>query len=147
MAARLNILILFAEQHRGDCLSAAGHPVLLTPNMDSIGGQGTRFTSAYTTCPVCVPARRSLISGQYPSTHGAYANINEVWNPENTLGSTLRDAGYQTGWVGRSMHQYPMRKRFGFEEVVLCGPCRDDDYAEFLAATCPREAAGTMVAV
>jgi len=139
---RPNILILFAEQHRGDCLGSAGHPVLLTPNIDAIGGSGTRFVNAYSTCPVCVPARRSLISGQFPETHGARANISAEWPIHHTLGSVLRDAGYQTGWIGRSMHQFPARKRFGFEEVILADHRCDDDYGEYLARNMPEGGAG-----
>ena len=113
-----NVLILFAEQHRGDCLSSAGHPALLTPNMDHIGGDGTRFTSAYSTCPVCVPARRSLISGQYPFTHGARTNVVTEWDIEHTLPHELHANGYQTAWIGRSMHQHPVQKKFGWETVI-----------------------------
>jgi len=138
---RPNLLVLFAEQHRGDCLSSAGHPVLMTPNIDQIGGRGTRFTSAYATCPVCVPARRSLISGQFPATHGARANIHAEWECPNTFARVLRDEGYQTAWIGRSMHQQPPRKRFGFEEMVISGTAHDDDYHAFLARQLPEGAA------
>ena len=132
-----NMLVIFAEQHRGDCLSSESHPVLLTPNIDSIGGFGTRFTHAYSTCPICVPARRSLISGQFPATHGAFSNCDTEWDLKHSLASVLRDAGYQTGWVGRSMHQYPVRKRFGFEEMVHMDHRETDDYDEFLARNMP----------
>jgi len=71
-----NIVVFLAEQHRGDCLGCDGHPVLLTPNIDEIGGLGARFVNAFSTCPICVPARRSLISGQFPATHGARGNCN-----------------------------------------------------------------------
>ena len=70
MTDRPNIVLIMTDQQRGDCLSAERHPVLLTPNMDSIGHRGTRFRKAYSTCPVCIPARRSLLSGQFPPTHG-----------------------------------------------------------------------------
>ncbi|MBM4085438.1 MAG: arylsulfatase, partial [Planctomycetes bacterium] len=63
-------MLIMTDQQRGDCLSLDGHPALLTPNMDNIGGQGVMFRRAYTTCPSCVPARRSLMTGQYPATHG-----------------------------------------------------------------------------
>jgi len=137
MPSTPNMVIIFAEQHRGDCLSSEGHPVLLTPNIDAIGGFGTRFTRAYSSCPICVPARRSLISGQFPATHGAFSNCNTDWDIEHTLASVLRDAGYQTGWVGRSMHQYPVRKRFGFEEMVHMDHRESDDYDEFLSRNMP----------
>ena len=65
MQDKPNILLLLGEQHRGDCLSVEGHPVLLTPNMDSIGGRGSRFVNAYTSCPVCVPAGARFFQGSF----------------------------------------------------------------------------------
>lgn len=132
-----NVLILFAEQHRGDCLSAAGHPVLMTPNIDHIGGMGTRFTHAYTTCPVCVPARRSLISGQYPFTHGARANVDTEWEIHDTLPRVLSENGYQTAWIGRSMHQYPRHKKFGWEKVSWEKSWEENEYHAFLDRNLP----------
>ncbi len=131
---RPNILLIMTDQQRGDCLSAAGHPVLLTPNMDAIGGRGVRFTQAYATCPSCIAARRSLLSGQFPGTHGLSGYQEGVaWHPPATLPGVLRDAGYQTVLVGRSMHQHPARKRFGYEEMVIHSH-RDgsSDYLRFL---------------
>jgi len=58
MDKRPNFLIFITEQHRGDCLGIDGHPVLLTPNMDSIGGAGVRFTACHTSVPTCIGARR-----------------------------------------------------------------------------------------
>ena len=117
-----NFLLIMTEQHRGDCLGIDGHPVLLTPNMDSIGGAGVRFSRSYSTCPVCVPARRSFLSGQFPSTHGLLGNSDiEWWNAPHTVADVLRDVGYHTYWVGRSMHQYPERRRYGFDHMVTSG--------------------------
>ncbi len=50
MHKKPNILLIMPDQMRGDCLSIAGHPVLETPTMDSIGRQGTHFDAGYTTC-------------------------------------------------------------------------------------------------
>ena len=141
MSKRPNILLLFGEQHRGDCLSCAGHPVLMTPNLDWIGA-GTRFSCAYSTAPVCVPARRSLISGQRPSTHGTCNNSLPPWDPAHTVASVLRDNGYQTAWIGRSMHQHPVRRAFGFEEYVLMDHRAKDDYDEFLRLNMPEGGGG-----
>lgn len=140
MATKPNILILFAEQHRGDCLSAAGHPVLLTPNMDEIGARGTRFTNAYSTCPICVPARRSLISGQFPATHGACTNMATTWEIENTLPKMMGDAGYQTAWIGRSMHQHPPQKTFGWEKMTWENTLQDNEYHKFVERNLPEGA-------
>lgn len=117
---RPNILMIMTDQQRGDCLSIDGHPVLQTPNLDHLAATGARFRHAYTTCPSCVPARRSILTGQHPATHGMVGMTDGVdWNPHTTLPEALRDAGYQTIFVGRTMHQHPRWKRFGFEQFVL----------------------------
>jgi len=139
---RPNFLVLMMEQHRGDCLGIENHPVLLTPNMDEIAGRGCRFARAYSTCPVCVPARRSFLSGQFPRTHRQFGNTNVEWS-EPTIAGALSAAGYQTCWLGRSMHQTPPRKRYGFEHVVMNDHREPfDDYDEFMAQHMPAGAGG-----
>ena len=129
---RPNILIIMTDQQRGDCLSADGHPVLMTPNMDNIAGRGVRFSRAYTTCPSCVPARRSFMSGQHPERTGMVGFQDGVeWEqPPPLMPQMLRDAGYQTAIVGRHMHLSPFRKRYGFERMTVSTgrhPCEYDD--------------------
>ena len=125
---RPNVILIMTDQQRGDCLSLAGHPVLLTPNMDSIGGSGVFFRRAYTLCPSCIPARRSLMVGQFPSTHGMVGFRDGIdWEAPPTLPGVLRDAGYQTAIVGRNMHLYPRRRRYGFDEMVIA-PADYDRY-------------------
>lgn len=141
MPEQPNILVIMTDQQRGDCLSAAGHPALMTPNMDSIGGAGIRFSRAYSTCPVCVPARRSFLSGQHSSTHGVRSNANSEWEGP-TLPGLLRDAGYQTHWAGRSMHQSPPYKRYGFESMAFKDFRMEDDYDEFLQRNQPEGGGG-----
>jgi len=142
MDERPNFLVFIVEQHRGDCLSCDGHPVLLTPTMDEIGGRGARFARAYSTCPVCVPARRSFLTGQFPGTHGVFSNASVEWDGP-TVASELTRAGYQTAWLGRSMHQTPVRKRHGFE-LNIYNDHRDplDDYNQFLARSQPEGSGG-----
>jgi arylsulfatase len=120
MDQRPNFLLIITEQHRGDCLGLEGHPALLTPNMDTIGRRGAAFRRAYTTCPSCIAARRSILSGQFPPTHGMVGYRDGVeWDAPPTLPGVLGRAGYQTYLVGRSMHQYPVRKRYGFDHMVI----------------------------
>jgi len=142
MSERPNILLIMTDQQRGDCLSIEDHPVLLTPNMDGIAGSGVRFTRCYTTCPTCIAARRSLLSGQYPDTHGMVGYRDGVeWDAPPTLPGVLREAGYHTYLVGRSMHQHPARKRYGFDHMVLHG--WDSDYGEWLRRNSVETAGGT----
>ncbi len=142
---RPNILLIVADQLRGDCLGIEGHPVLLTPTMDRLAGQGVRFRRAYTTCPTCIAARRSLLSGRSPGTHGMVGYRTGVeWHPPATLPGALSAAGYQTVWIGRSMHQHPPRKRYGFQHMVVSDSRRPeaDDYGRWLARREPDGSGG-----
>jgi arylsulfatase A-like enzyme len=133
MDSRPNILFIMTDQQRGDCLSIAGHPVLETPNMDAIAAAGVRFSRAYTTCPSCIASRRSLMTGQFPATHGMVGyNDGLEWNAPPTLPDVLRQHGYQTGLVGRHMHTWPRRKRFGFETIL-----DNEDYDKWLVQQTP----------
>ena len=104
------------DQQRGDSLSIDGHPDVRTPNLDSFAERGVYFRSAYTPCPICSPARRSILTGHNPATDGALDNsFHPIANPTDTLPNLLRLSGYQTAMVGRNMHQFPGYKRYGFE--------------------------------
>ncbi len=139
---RPNILLLMTDQQRGDCLGVGGHPCLMTPSMDSLAAEGVRFGRAYSTCPVCIPARRSLMSGLHPQTHGMVAFLDgQEWDPPATLPQLLRDHGYQTGLVGRTMHLHPARKRYGFEEMTYAKGSQPSDYTAYVEQQMP-EAGG-----
>lgn len=116
---RPNILLITTDQQRYDALGINGNPVLRTPNLDAMAARGTNFRRCYTTCPVCIPARRTLLSGLHPDTHGM-PGYRDGWDfdPPHTLPGVLSDAGYQTQLVGK-LHLHPQRKRFGFDHMIL----------------------------
>jgi arylsulfatase len=130
---RPNILLVFTDQQRADTLGVL-NPVMRTPAMDRLCAEGTTFSRAYTPVPVCVPARCSLIFGQYAHRTGCYENRDAM--PEVTAGrptfmSALSEAGYQAHGVGK-MHFTPdAHARRGFEsrdhsEEGIGGPDTDD---------------------
>lgn len=114
-----NILLITTDQQRHDAIGYAGDGILRTANLDGLAGSGVRFSRAYVTCPVCIPARRTLLSGLHPDTHGmiAYQDGKE-FNPPHTLPGCLSAAGYQTQLIGK-MHLHPQGKRYGFDNIVL----------------------------
>ncbi|RMD75163.1 MAG: sulfatase [Lentisphaerae bacterium] len=116
---RPNILLITTDHQRFDTLGINGNPVLETPILDSLAAGGMNFTRAYSPCPICIPARRTILSGLHPDTHGMHSNVEgEEFNPPRTLPGVLRDAGYQTEMIGK-MHMFPQGKCFGFEHIVL----------------------------
>ncbi|MCX6377046.1 MAG: sulfatase-like hydrolase/transferase, partial [Armatimonadetes bacterium] len=60
---RFNILFLMTDQHHHSVLGCAGNPLVKTPNLDRLAGQGARFTNAVCATPFCSPTRASLLTG------------------------------------------------------------------------------------
>ena len=103
---RPNILLLMTDQHRGDCLGIAGHPVQQTPFLDELAAGGYYFPRAYSACPQCIPARRTLLTGSTVNSHGVYCNYTGPTLPFTTPPPALCDAGYHTHVCGK-MHTFP----------------------------------------
>ena len=66
-----NIILLMADQMRGDCLGIAGHPDVKTPFLDALAAEGVRYENAYSACPTCVPARACAVCRHVPGAHGS----------------------------------------------------------------------------
>jgi arylsulfatase A-like enzyme len=135
---RPNVLLVMMDQWPGKLVGAAGHPAVLTPTLDHLARLGTRYPLAYSECPVCIPARRTLMTGTAPRTHGDRVFLPAATMPAlPTLAQTFRNAGYQAYAVGK-LHVYPQRDRIGFDDVVLAEEGRPhlgavDDYDVYLA--------------
>ena len=136
---RPNVLLITMDQWPGNLLGCAGHPTVLTPTLDQLARNGTRFTRAYSESPICIPARRSLMTGTKTATHGDRVFDTVATMPKHlpTMADTFGDAGYQTLCVGK-LHVYPPRDRIGFDNVLLSEEGRPhlggpDDHDIFLA--------------
>ena len=116
---RLNILLITADQMRGDCIGALGHPDVETPNLDTMVNQGVAFTRCYSATPTCIPARAALFTGQSQEHHGRVGYQDGVdWNYPITLPGEFTRAGYHTHCAGK-MHVWPPRSLMGFCSVDL----------------------------
>ncbi len=112
-----NILLITTDQQRWDTLHCGGNPHIFTPHLNWLADTGVSFTRAYSDCPVCMPARATVMTGMPAYVHGATANTDaEPMRGHDTLPGMLVQAGYQTRAQGK-MHFHPMRKKFGFEEM------------------------------
>ena len=128
MTKQPNFLIIHTDQQRADCVGINGHRRgVYTPAIDSIGYRGANFTAAYTNCPLCIPQRLSLLTGQTPEHHGLFSNTGIPYLPlPTTLPVEMRKGGYQTALVGRNMHTYPETCSYGFEYYRPGDPSSDD---------------------
>lgn len=133
-----NVLFLSVDQWPATLLGCAGHPVIETPTIDRLASIGTRFTRAYSECPICIPARRTMMTGTSPRGHGDREFQPALPMPKlPTLAQSFRDNGYQAMAIGK-LHVYPPRDRIGFDDVMLAEEGRGhlggpDDYEIFLA--------------
>lgn len=134
---RPNILFILTDQQRADAVHAAGNPTIKTPQLDRLAQEGVLFNSAYTPSPVCVPARCSLLYGQYPHKTGCADNSDPMPEDRPSMMQALADAGYRTHGVGK-MHFTPdPQATRGFQtrerqEVGSPRSVEDDDYLQFL---------------
>ncbi len=100
--AETNVILITADQLRFDTLGFMGSSEVKTPNLDKLAGDGVVFERCYTTNPVCMPARASLLLGQYPDTHGVRRNGINVPDKPYGLARILSNKGYFTGFVGKT---------------------------------------------
>jgi arylsulfatase A-like enzyme len=67
--------MIHVDQQRYDCLGFTGNSIVKTPNLDRLASQSVQFTSSFSPCPLCCPARQTLLSGVMPHVHGGHWNF------------------------------------------------------------------------
>jgi arylsulfatase A-like enzyme len=104
---RPNILLVTADQFRGDCLHCDGNKLINTPNYDNLAMDGMRFKRAYTPNPICVPGRASIITGNYShKCTGSKNNSGAIHDDQIKLPQLLAENGYETYASGK-LHYLP----------------------------------------
>lgn len=127
--SRTNVLIVIADQWRAQAFGFAGDPNVKTPNFDRLARESVWMVNAVSGLPVCSPMRASLLTGQRPLTHGVFINDVPLTTNAVTLAKVLREAGYETGMIGkwhidghgRSAYIPPERRQgFDYWKVLEC---------------------------
>src|SRR5436309_1395406 len=103
----MNILLITSDQQHWNTLGCQ-NPAIHTPNLDKLAADGTLFNRAYCPNPTCTPTRSSILTGKYPSQHGAWSLGTKLMENEKTLGEYLGKAGYDTGLIGKA-HFQPLK--------------------------------------
>ena len=98
---RPNVVFVFADQMRAQATGYAGNPDARTPALDRLASQSANFVNAVSGHPVCCPYRASLMTGQYPLTHGVYINDVPLETDAPALAEVFAAHGYQTGYIGK----------------------------------------------
>ena len=137
-----NIIFMMPDQLRADFLSGYGASFIHTPHIDALGAHGATFDRAYSSHPVCVPARVSLITGMHGVETGVLDNGGFLRPDYGACGirtwpEILNESGYYTVATGK-MHFYPWEKRLGFQRRIIAEDKLwgfiQDDYYHFLDA-------------
>mgnify|MGYP001814907210 CR=1 FL=1 len=100
---RPNIVFVLVDDLRWDELGIAGHPYVETPNIDRVAREGAWFQRAFTTTPLCSPARATFLTGLYPHANGITDNLarNEQSHRLETFPKMLNADGYDTAFIGK----------------------------------------------
>lgn len=108
---RPNIVIIMGDQHRAGLTRGTGFPLDSMPALDGMGARGVQFDRAYTTAPLCVPARISMLTGRWPHAHRVRQNsVPEAATFEKDLFHVCREQGYRTALSGKNhSHLTPSR--------------------------------------
>lgn len=99
--ARPNILMIMTDTQATNMVGCYSGLPLGTDNIDRLAQSGVMFGSAYTTCPVCTPARSGLFTGIYSSQSGAWTNNIALGANMRTVGAYFQAAGYRTAFIGK----------------------------------------------
>ena len=123
-----NVVFVFADQWRAQATGYAGDTNVRTPNLDRLAARSVNFENAVSCCPVCSPYRASLLTGQYPLTHGVFLNDVPLRNEAVSLAEVYRNAGYETAYIGKwhldGNHRsafIPRERRQGFDFWKVLG--------------------------
>ncbi len=104
-AEKPDVLVILTDQWSPRCLSWE-NPQVRTPQLDRIAAEGMIFDRCYTTSPVCMPARVSLLTGLYPHNagHGLWGNILDYHAAPEEAGlfRDMKTAGYRTAQIGKT---------------------------------------------
>jgi arylsulfatase A-like enzyme len=124
-----NVVFVLTDQWRRQATGYGGGPNALTPNLDKLATQSVNLTNAVSGCPVCCPYRASLLTGQYPLTHGVFLNDLCLSPKGVTLAQAYAKGGYDTAYIGKwhldghgRASYIPPERRHGFDywKVLEC---------------------------
>ena len=118
--AQPNILLITTDQQRFDTIQAQGNDAIYTPHLNWLADEGVTFERCYSTSPICMAARATIMTGLEGYHTGLTGNHTRAMPMAEhpTLPQLLTAAGYQTRAQGK-MHFHPLRAHYGFEYMEL----------------------------
>ena len=109
---KVNLLFIMTDQQRWDALGCAGNRHLKTPHLDRLAREGVRFAKAYSSCPVCSPARTTILTGRSVSSHKIFENTeikrDDVMPDFPSFDQLLLRNGYRGEYHGKYHSPYKL---------------------------------------
>jgi arylsulfatase A-like enzyme len=114
---RPNIIFIMSDDHAYQAISAYGHGLNQTPNIDRIAKEGAIFTRACVTNSICAPSRAVMLTGKHSFVNGKVDNVFPFdWNQDN-FAKQLQKSGYQTAMIGK-IHLDGLPQGFDYSNVL-----------------------------
>jgi arylsulfatase A-like enzyme len=126
MNSKPNILLITSDQQHYDTIGLT-NPKIKTPALDRLCNEGTRFNKAYTVNPTSTPSRASLITGLFPSEHGAWTLGTKLPEDVPTIGERFVEHGYTTQLIGKA-HFQPLASEWDQTSLECQPTLRDLDF-------------------
>jgi len=118
-ATQPNVVVVLCDDIRWNAMSCAGHPHLVTPNIDQLAEEGVFFENMFCTTSLCSPSRASILSGLYAHTHGVTNNFTDYPAKLPSFPRQLQQAGYESAYIGKwHMGEKNDNPRPGFDWFV-----------------------------
>lgn len=114
-----NLVFIMSDEHNKRVLGSYGHAMIRTPHLDRLAARGTRFTNAYTNCPICVPARAAFATGQYVHRIRYWDNAIAYDGRIASWGHRLMAQGHRVTSIGKLHYVDSDARRNGFDEEIL----------------------------
>lgn len=142
-----NILIIMTDQQAWDAVGFAGNSQIRTPNLDRLAREGIDFSHAVTPCPVCAPARTSILTGRLTETTKIRENrdvrLEDCFCYYPTFDEILSKRGYRSEYYGKfhapkhmaGVYQNPLEGGMsGFDQIVNW----ESNYVKFIQDNFPK---------
>lgn len=112
-----NIIFIMSDDHAYQAISAYGHGLNNTPNIDRIANEGAIFTHGYVSNSICAPSRAVMLTGKHSFVNGKVDNVQPFnWDQDN-FAKQLQKAGYQTALIGK-IHIDGLPQGFDYSNVL-----------------------------
>lgn len=95
------VIMIMTDTQRIDMVGCYGYPDMKTPSLDRLANEGIRFDKAYTTQPLCQPARAGIFTGSYPHSCAGWSNCMGLSDNVQNIGRRLQDNGIHTAYIGK----------------------------------------------